>query len=667
MLRRPADTWHRAGLCVLTLALASGSAAHAQTVAPGLSAVANDVVRLAPGALSDESTFQISDAVVVVFDLVTTTPGLTVVLVTPDGFTVAEATIAAINGTIERRSVAPNTGSVLVDPLTTPGEHIVISVPTPLAGLWTLRVSAPAGTTQEIAVAITAIMDSTTGAALIPLPKEVVLGQAVTITAAAFAGPQPVTGATVNLQVLAPNGAVTILSLRDDGVAPDTSVGDGLYSGAYVPAELGLHDALAIVTGVTPTGTAVVREAAAIFGVVPRTLALLGAVNSSTVDANFNGFIDALLLNIDVNVVEAGEFLARAVLRSSTGATVERTTRVTLGTGPITIAVSFFADDLRSLGADGPYQIGPVEILFVAPTGAQPADLLNDAGLTPPIRLNDLEQASIRFAGTATDTGIDLNGNGLFDQLRVVLDIVFLVSGTYSWSASLFDGNGTEIGFSSGTVFTAGGAVPIPLLFDGKAIGANGVNGPYTIGNLLVNGSGGSLVLLSVTQTSAFLARQFEGFTANQPPVANAGADRIVRVGSLVVLNGAGSTDPDNAPQSLQFSWLQNAGPAVVLDAPTTTTPSFTPTLPATYTMRLSVTDGAATDDDDVVITVPMLGDMDLDNDVDTLDLNEVLARRNTAADGPNDIRDINGDRRIDVLDARVLTTLCSRVRCAVQ
>ena len=68
-----------------------------------------------------------------------------------------------------------------------------------------------------------------------------------------------------------------------------------------------------------------------------------------------------------------------------------------------------------------------------------------------------------------------------------------------------------------------------------------------------------------------------------------------------------------------------------------------------------------------VKIIIPMLGDIDMDNDVDNNDINLIVAVRNTPASGPNDLRDINGDMKIDVLDARKVTQLCTRPRCAIK
>jgi hypothetical protein len=80
----------------------------------------------------------------------------------------------------------------------------------------------------------------------------------------------------------------------------------------------------------------------------------------------------------------------------------------------------------------------------------------------------------------------------------------------------------------------------------------------------------------------------------NQPPVANAGSNQTVTVGTLVTLNGTASFDPDNGPSSLTFSWTQTSGPAVTLTGANTATPSFTPTLAGTYVFSLVVNDGAA-------------------------------------------------------------------------
>jgi PKD domain len=92
----------------------------------------------------------------------------------------------------------------------------------------------------------------------------------------------------------------------------------------------------------------------------------------------------------------------------------------------------------------------------------------------------------------------------------------------------------------------------------------------------------------------------------NHPPVADAGAPQTVNAGSIVTLDGTGSTDPDSDP--LFYQWQQFAGPPVSLSGGGTSTPTFTAppvTGPTDLTFRLVTTDGQlASDEARVVITV---------------------------------------------------------------
>jgi hypothetical protein len=209
-------------------------------------------------------------------------------------------------------------------------------------------------------------------------------------------------------------------------------------------------------------------------------------------------------------------------------------------------------------------------------------------------------------------------------------------------------------------------------------------NEPTKPGDIVVDAQGNiSLRATSAGQgsgrvyTITYSAEDASGNTAigsatvevlNQPPLANAGADQTVRLGSLVTLDGSNSVDPDQGPSPLIFAWTKAAGPDVALTGADSAKPTFTPTVKGVYTFSLTVNDGQTNSSpDEVTITVPALGDLDGDGDVDQNDVNVVTAARNTPANGPNDLRDINGDLKIDALDARKLVTLCTRPRCAVQ
>jgi hypothetical protein len=75
-------------------------------------------------------------------------------------------------------------------------------------------------------------------------------------------------------------------------------------------------------------------------------------------------------------------------------------------------------------------------------------------------------------------------------------------------------------------------------------------------------------------------------------PVADAGGDQVVNPGSLVVLDGTRSWDPERT--TLGFSWRQLDGPSVLFDSPSSATPSFTAgDAGDIYLFSLTVRDGS--------------------------------------------------------------------------
>jgi len=81
--------------------------------------------------------------------------------------------------------------------------------------------------------------------------------------------------------------------------------------------------------------------------------------------------------------------------------------------------------------------------------------------------------------------------------------------------------------------------------------------------------------------------------TANTAPVANAGANQTVTVGTTVTLNGSGSTDADG--NALTFQWSLAAvptGSGATLTGPTSMKPTFIADKPGDYIVRLVVNDG---------------------------------------------------------------------------
>jgi len=98
------------------------------------------------------------------------------------------------------------------------------------------------------------------------------------------------------------------------------------------------------------------------------------------------------------------------------------------------------------------------------------------------------------------------------------------------------------------------------------------------------------------------MAEVFNCTRMNNPPVANAGPDKVVNELESVILNGSGSYDPDG--DSITFSWSCGGG---ILSDPSIAQPTFTaPEVSAntTFTCTLTVSDGKLSDTDTVSILV---------------------------------------------------------------
>ena len=113
-------------------------------------------------------------------------------------------------------------------------------------------------------------------------------------------------------------------------------------------------------------------------------------------------------------------------------------------------------------------------------------------------------------------------------------------------------------------------------------------------------------VTLITTRGSAsgIKMRSYNVTRLNHAPVANAGSDQNVSVGTLVTLNGSGSSDADG--DSLSFTWFAPEG--ITLTNPTSVHPTFTAPdgcIITNYLFTLMVNDGFVNSAaDTVIITV---------------------------------------------------------------
>jgi hypothetical protein len=99
---------------------------------------------------------------------------------------------------------------------------------------------------------------------------------------------------------------------------------------------------------------------------------------------------------------------------------------------------------------------------------------------------------------------------------------------------------------------------------------------------------------------------------------------------------------------------------------------TFHPDVAGEYILELTVSDGQASDTDEMVVEViaivaPKMCDMDGNDFIDRLDIQEIMQRRNTPAMSGFDPADWNQNGLINILDARGCVLECDLARCAIK
>jgi hypothetical protein len=251
-------------------------------------------------------------------------------------------------------------------------------------------------------------------------------------------------------------------------------------------------------------------------------LELDGTFKDQGIDTNDNGLFERLQIEIGVDITEAGTFwVSGCLMNMPTETTQYKYTMftnnvITLSAGPQTLTFNTEGKKIHRLKADGPYEF---EVTIRDPNTFEELDSVKLEQITAAYKFTDFEPDAsevirpISLNGNSVDKGVDTNGNGLFDELRMEVEVELTTSDFYEWSARLVDANETRIDFNSRQAWLNAGTATIDFVFDGNLIAKNGVNGPYSVMGLLMAGqTGPNLVSLDVAKTQAYQASQFEGF-----------------------------------------------------------------------------------------------------------------------------------------------------------
>lgn len=541
------------------------------------------------------------------FDVVSSKPGGIITLILPSGIEInaSNATAQGFSYTIIPEGAFTNT--LIPSALATSGTHTLIQLPpSSPPGTYQVKVNASTVTSDTLIIA-SYFSSSSVRAGLLTDSPLYRLGDTVLLVGILFDGSTPVAplGTTVTASIGDPSDAATPpiqITLQDSGTF-DAAPGDGIYTGTHTASQAGRFSAAMQATGISGSGVTFSRTASTTFRVL-RPLASFDSFSDVGVDDNSNGAIDRVVVTANVNVQTAGRYQFGVSLEANNAAQIKASTIATLSAGGAQqVAVSFSATEVFGLGVNGPYVMKDAVLTYQDDPDTPVVDFRENAGNTSAYLLSSLDRGPLFFTGQNAATGVDTNGNSKFDILRIQAGVFASRTGFYQWSGRLVDPFGTEIDFFSSSGSLSVGNNTITFDFNGSKIGQNCENGPYAVRSVLLFGAGTSVIIQELFRTQAFSVNEFENTAGcNRSPIAKAGPDQTVECsspnGTLVTLDGSGSSDPDG--DVLSFEWRDTANNLIGM------TPAVGLTLPlGTHTFTLTVDDGqGGTASDSVVITV---------------------------------------------------------------
>ncbi len=234
-------------------------------------------------------------------------------------------------------------------------------------------------------------------------------------------------------------------------------------------------------------------------------------------DYDNNGFKDGVFIKLDVerNGIDTERRYRVSALLESTSHTLvsnfEKVIILRLMTNRINLF--FPGADINAGGVTGACQVR--SLTFVAVDTGVIEENLDRAFTTSALESGQFSQSVMTVLTPFSESGVDSNSNGFFDTLTVNVRVNVMSPGQVVVEGSLHDGQGTFIAHARSEQFFSDpqASATIPLSFDGRAIAAHGVNGPYFLKDLFITHSGlptSPYFNNDALATAAYLASQFE-------------------------------------------------------------------------------------------------------------------------------------------------------------
>jgi formylglycine-generating enzyme required for sulfatase activity len=191
------------------------------------------------------------------------------------------------------------------------------------------------------------------------------INQPVILTGTLSSAGTPVTGATVSAIITDPDQSQSNLALHDDGISPDVTPNDGIYSGLYENTALAGYYAVDMTAEGVYVGQDFRRSTQTTFTITPAIGSLQNTYTDQPVDADGNGLYEALEVDTGINFTQGGVFSVSARLEDGSGQYIDlASTLVTApGAGAYPVTLRFSGEAIKNSRINGPYQLVQTTLL----------------------------------------------------------------------------------------------------------------------------------------------------------------------------------------------------------------------------------------------------------------------------------------------------------------
>ena len=238
------------------------------------------------------------------------------------------------------------------------------------------------------------------------------------------------------------------VNFRDDGVWPDDLAGDGLFSASYTSTQPGLY-VLNVKAVLQPQPDVKINCSKQLKAQVSASDSrVLEVKHVVPLDLDNDQMYDALQAKCRVYIGKKGRYRLGASLLGQDGNIIAVANVGTdeVEAGELEVDLNFDGSKIFDCAIDGPYQVANFRLSEVNEDGYAYVGLPQDEqlrGASEAISYMEFKHEPVMLSGRGQDRGIDLNGDGVYDRLRVSVELLLSpgLEGYYQWSGSLYDEN----------------------------------------------------------------------------------------------------------------------------------------------------------------------------------------------------------------------------------